>query len=246
MCFIFDQQVFFRNWSYSTWWNYIIWPERPFHFIWKQVYGLGRKCKPKFFQVLFNSFIRKPHALNSLGAWDPFDYMVFGIKIKQIPCSFILTWKRFLNDHLGCSFPLLIAVFFHLNYCSASPRKSAEYWPIVRRQFHIEIIAVLSDLPYSWAQPLSEPEDGDRTWHSNGAFEAHSEVYCINANEQKYGIVRAQPLVQLGRKSGLRVQFTSEHSVLHREKKGLKKLGLVTQIFGEFKSKISEMQPVRK
>ena len=141
---------------------------------------------------------------------------LFGIKIKQIPCSFILTWKRFLNDHLGCSFPLLIAVFFHLNYCSASPRKSAEYWPIVRRQFHIEIIAVLSDLPYSWAQPLSEPEDGDRTWHSNGAFEAHSEVYCINANEQKYGIVRAQPLVQLGRKSGLRVQFTSEHSILHK------------------------------
>lgn len=175
-------------------------------------------------------------------------FWLYGVwnKNKTNPMFFYSDLKRFLNDYLGCSFPLLIAVFFHLNYCSASPRKSAEYWPIVRRQFHIEITAALSDLPYSWAQPLSEPEDGDRTWHSNGAFEAHSEVYCINANEQKYGIVRAQPLVQLGRKSGLRVQFTAEHSILHRGKKGLKKLGLVTQIFGELKSKISEMQPVCK
>lgn len=47
---------------------------------------------------------------------------------------------------LGVLSPLLIATYFHLNYCSAPPQKPAEYWPIVRRQSHIEIIVTLPGL----------------------------------------------------------------------------------------------------
>lgn len=143
MHLIFDQQVFHRNWSCSIWWNYMIWPERPLHFIWKQVCGLGRECKARILSGFVQQFYKATSCSELPGSLRPF--WLYGVwnKIKQIPCSFILTWKWFLNDHLGCSFPLLIAVFFHLNYCSASPQKPAEYWPIVRRQSHIEIIAAL-------------------------------------------------------------------------------------------------------
>lgn len=143
MCFIFDQQVLYRNWSYSICWNYNIWPERPLHFIRKQVCGLGRECKARIPSGFVQQFYKATPCGGLPGSLRPF--WLYGVwnKIKQIPCSFILTWKWFLNDHLRCSFPLLIAVFFHLNYCSASPQKPAEYWPIVRRQFHIEIIAAL-------------------------------------------------------------------------------------------------------
>lgn len=74
----------------------------------------------------------------------------------------------------------------------------------------------------------------------------HNEVHCVNANEQKYGIVRAQPLVQLGRKLGLQSAAPSRAlNSVHGEKseKSLKKLGVMTQVFGEFKSRMSERQP---
>ena len=79
------------------------------------------------------------------------------------------------------------------------------------------------------------PKDRHRTPHSNGAFESHGEVYCINANEEKYGIVRAQPLVQLGRKSGLWRTASSWALNYAKEKKSLRKLSVVSQIFGKFK-----------
>lgn len=143
---LFDQQIFCRNWSYSIWWNYIIWLEKPLHFIWKQVYGLETECEARILSSFVQQLYKATPCGEFLGSLRPF--WLYGVwnKIKQIPCSFILTWKRFLNDHLGCSFPLLIAVFFHLNYCSASPQKPAEYWPIVRRQSHIEIIVALPRL----------------------------------------------------------------------------------------------------
>lgn len=121
----------------------IIWPEEPLHFIWKQVYGLGREYKARSLSGFVQQFYKETPCSELPGSLRPF--WLYGVwnKIKQIPCYFILTWKWFLNDHLGCSFPLLIVVFFHLNYCSASPQKPAEYWPIVRRQSHIEIIAAL-------------------------------------------------------------------------------------------------------
>ena len=49
-------------------------------------------------------------------------------------------------------------------------------------------------------------------------------MYCVNANEQKYSIVRAQPLVQLGRKSGwLSAAPSKALNSAHRKKKERKK-----------------------
>lgn len=111
--------------------------------VWKQVCGLGRKRKARILSGFVQQFYKATPRIELPGSLRPSWLHGVWNKIEQIPCSFILTWKRFLNDHLGCSFPLLIAVFFHLNSYSASPKKSAEYWPIVRRQSHIEIIAAL-------------------------------------------------------------------------------------------------------
>ena len=49
-------------------------------------------------------------------------------------------------------------------------------------------------------------------------------MYCVNANEQKYSIVRAQPLVQVGRKSGwLSAAPSKALNSAHRKKKERKK-----------------------
>lgn len=122
-------------------------------------------------------------------------------------------------------FELLLSITSETSWILANCKKTVSYWDYsnppwtcsIRRPSHYR-----------------DPKDRHRTPHSNGTFESHGEAYCINANEQKYGIVRAQPLVQLGRKSGLQ-STASSWALNYAKKKSLRKLSVVSQIFGKFK-----------
>lgn len=137
VCFIYDQQVFFRNWSYSIWWNYIIWPETPFHFIWKQVYGLGRKHKPKFFQVLFKFHkatpcIELPRSLRPFwlyGVWNKnkTNPMFFYSDLKKI--SKWSPWVFFPSTYC-CVLPFewLLSITSEVSWILANCKKTVSYW----------------------------------------------------------------------------------------------------------------------
>lgn len=170
--------------------------------------------------------------------------MVFGIKIKQIPCSFILTWKISKQTTLGVLSLTYCCVLFHLNYCSASPevswilancKKTVSYWDYSSSLRLALFVGPAIIRTWRWRQDLTFKWC---IWSTQWSI-----LYKCKWTE----IWHCKSFSHLCTRKEIRIkrQSTAEHSILHRGKK-VEETGLVTQIFGEFKSKISEMQPVCK